>query len=97
MSILIYRKTAKVCEIPCYRDLNLLAHAQVEEIELGSLCGGHGICGGDLVRVIDGSDYLSEPSESEKKHISKDKLGAGWRLACQAWPDSNGRNIKITL
>jgi len=44
-------------------------------------CGGHGLCGGCLVKVTGGS---VEVSEQEKKLISEELLKEGYRLACRA-------------
>ncbi len=81
--------------VPCYRGLNILGHAQLEEIDLGSRCGGHGICGGDRVQVLPGSDPLSKPNETERQHLSPSEIADGWRLACQIWPEKDGDEIRI--
>jgi len=53
-------------------------------IDIGSLCGGRGVCGKCLVIVKSGREYLNEPTDSEKKYLSVQDLGYGYRLACQA-------------
>lgn len=82
--------------VPCYRNLNLLAHAQLEELDIGSLCGGHGLCGGDRVKV-ETKTMLSPVTEAERNHLSESELAQGWRLACQCWPANDGDEIRIEL
>lgn len=79
--------------VECYRNLNLLAHAQIEELDIGSQCGGHGVCGGDRVQVSS-NEPLSPLSEAERKHLSAEEISAGWRLACQCYPSRDGQVIR---
>jgi len=81
----------------CESQLNLLAHAQVIELEIGSRCGGHGVCGGDRVRIIDAAAQalLSPITESEREHLTDTELRVGWRLACQAFPIQDHCEIEI--
>ncbi len=44
-------------------------------------CGGVGTCGKCRVRFTAGE---GDPSDAERKHISRKGLEAGWRLACQS-------------
>lgn len=44
-------------------------------------CGGHGICRGCRVRVIEGELPITE---ADRRRFSQEELAAGWRLACQA-------------
>jgi 2Fe-2S ferredoxin len=81
--------------VPCYAQLNLLAHAQLEELDIGSQCGGHGICGGDRVRVAAADGLLSPATEAEREHLSPTELAEGWRLACQCFPDRDGIEIAL--
>lgn len=50
-------------------------------------CGGKGICGKCLVKVLQGA---SEPTETEKKLLGG-KVEDGWRLACQSRIFNNSR------
>ncbi len=70
----------------CDPRLNLLAHAQVIELEIGSRCGGHGQCGGDRVR-IPADALVSAPTHEEREHLSAAELAQGFRLACQCFPE----------
>lgn len=80
-------------------NLNLLGHAQLEEITLGSRCGGHGKCGGDRVRVVvhgaKGFKTLSPLTEAERTHLSPSEIADGWRLACQCWPEDRALDIEV--
>lgn len=68
--------------------LNLLAHAQLDEWFLGSRCGGHGECGGDRIQIQNArpGDF-SSVTPNERELLSPEELKTGWRLACQCWPE----------
>lgn len=80
----------------CERNLNFLAHAQAIELDLGSECGGHGICGKDRVRLPPGHAPVSPITDEERDHLSAEELTQGWRLACQCFPEKNGCDIIVT-
>ena len=82
-------------EVTCYRNLNLLAHAQMEEVDVGSQCGGFGVCGGDRVKVVCGRESLSPLSEAEREHLNPEEIASGFRLACQAFPQEDGVEIVL--
>jgi len=48
-------------------------------------CGGHGNCGKCIVRVIRGELKIST---MDRVHLSEEQLQQGYRLACQAMPES---------
>jgi uncharacterized 2Fe-2S/4Fe-4S cluster protein (DUF4445 family) len=50
-------------------------------IVLNATCGGDGICGRCLVRVLSGK--VSKITHIEELKISSEELADGWRLACQ--------------
>ena len=81
------------------KNLNLLGHAQLEEITLGSRCGGHGKCGGDRVQVTllgeQQNQALSPLTEAERNHLSAEEIAQGWRLACQCWPNSHSLDLEV--
>jgi ferredoxin len=80
----------------CERNLNLLAHAQAIELPIGSRCGGHGICGGDRVRLApEAATGFSPVTDAEREHLSPEELDAGWRLACQCFPNKTDLNIQV--
>jgi uncharacterized 2Fe-2S/4Fe-4S cluster protein (DUF4445 family) len=75
------------CRVQVGDGHTLLAAAQAAGVQLVSLCGGDGSCGACRVRVASG--VVSPPTTVEKSIFSADELNAGWRLACQAYPESD--------
>jgi len=71
----------------CDPSLNLLAHAQTVELEIGSRCGGHGECGRDRLIVRAAPGAVSPLTHAEKKHLSSEEVARGFRLGCQCWPE----------
>ena len=91
-------KNGRRTRIDSYRNLNLLAHAQLEEMDIGSLCGGHGICGGDRIRVSCAEHAgLSPVTEIEKEHLTPEELASGWRLGCQSYPEQDDLEIEAEV
>jgi ferredoxin len=78
-------------------NLNLLAHAQTLELEVGSRCGGHGICGGDRVRVRDRDAALSPITDAERRHLTKKEIAEGYRLACQCFPNNPEVSLRVEI
>jgi ferredoxin len=83
--------------VPCMRSLNILGHAQVEEIELGSRCGGYGECGGDKVRITGGREFLTPVTAAEREHLTAEELQNGMRLGCQCFPISDGVEVRVLV
>jgi ferredoxin len=81
------KSDAKSVQVDCYRSLNLLAHAQMEELETGSRCGGWGECGGDRILITAGAQFLTPLTDAEREHLSTTEIEQGYRLACQVFPD----------
>ncbi len=65
---------------------SLLNAAQEAGINIASICGGVGICDSCKIRLIKGN--LSEITLDEKAIFTGQELEAGFRLACQAYPES---------
>src|SRR4051794_32196086 len=103
MSILFVKSAGKPGETAsdagfCERNLNLLAHAQAIELDIGSLCGGHGVCGGDRLRFAPGDRLqLSPVTGAEREHLSPAELAEGWRLGCQCFPEKSGIALRAEL
>jgi len=77
---------------------SILEHMQkIGGVEIGSECGGKGICGMDIIRVEKSIEYLNDLTESEKKFLRKGKLKPGQRLACQAKVTNNKKDIKVFI
>jgi len=66
---------------------NLLDAARLAGVELVSICGGAGICKGCRIRLAKGS--LSSPTMGEREMLSENEVAEGFRLACQAIPQSD--------
>ena len=84
----------------CEPKLNFLAHAQAVECDLGSECGGHGICGRDRIRVLrpDGKPpALSPLTEAETRLLPERDLREGWRLACQSFPEAKDDELIVEV
>jgi ferredoxin len=96
MSVRFYRKGILVSEVECFQSLNLLAHAQMEEVETGSECGGHGRCGKDRIWIPEEDrKKLNAPTFPETKLLSTEMIDSGWRLACQTFPALDGMQITV--
>lgn len=81
----------------CERNLNLLAHAQALELDIGSECGGHGVCGKDRLLVApEDQGRLSPPTHEERRHLSAELLAQGWRLGCQSYPNRSADVIWVS-
>ncbi len=80
----------------CMRGLNILGHAQLIELNIGSRCGGHGKCGADrIVLCKKDQDQVNPPTEIERIQLGGELISQGVRLACQCFPNSDG--LKITV
>jgi uncharacterized 2Fe-2S/4Fe-4S cluster protein (DUF4445 family) len=73
--------------VPIIHGNSLLNAAQGAGIDIASICGGVGSCDICKIRLIDGS--LSEPTLEEKAIFTENELLSGYRLACQAYPQSD--------
>jgi ferredoxin len=78
-------------------NLNLLAHAQAIELDVGSRCGGHGICGGDRLRILTSNSDVSPITEVERSHLSGDEIKRGLRLGCQTFPNRSDTIIEAEV
>jgi len=72
---------------PCPAGKTLLGCAQGLGVELAGICGGIGRCKGCRIRLGDG--IFSEVTPAEQEAFSEEELESGWRLACQAYPQTD--------
>ena len=80
----------------CEPQLNLLAHAQCIELDIGSVCGGHGVCGKDRIRISPEDRSVFSPlTENEREHLTPDEIASGMRLACQCFPNLPDAEITV--
>jgi uncharacterized 2Fe-2S/4Fe-4S cluster protein (DUF4445 family) len=73
--------------VPIIHGNSLLNAAQAAGIDIASICGGVGICDSCKIRLFNGN--LSEPTLEEKAIFTENELLSGYRLACQAYPQSD--------
>jgi uncharacterized 2Fe-2S/4Fe-4S cluster protein (DUF4445 family) len=62
--------------------ITILEASQIAGIELSTICGGTGTCGGCKIRLLEGEISPINPTELEL--FSGDEIESGFRLACQA-------------
>lgn len=67
---------------PCGNGENLLALLQKHDVFVDNPCNGTGVCGKCKVHVRTGNEFLSALTETEKKHLKKEEIEQGVRLAC---------------
>ena len=80
----------------CIRELNLLAHAQLIELDIGSQCGGHGKCGKDKIRLnLDDQKKINPPTAIEMHQLTQIEIAEGVRLACQCFPHESQQEMSI--
>jgi len=71
-----------VCVKKAETETGLLKSIGESGARIRSVCGGLGICGKCVVKVLKGRELLSPPTDAEKRWLGK-KLKEGFRLACQ--------------
>ncbi len=69
-----------------YRPLNLLAHADMIDLDLPQACGGQAECGTCRVRVVSGEVTPPTPDELELRARFPRRFAEGERLSCRARP-----------
>jgi adenylate cyclase len=69
----------------CDRETALLAASASAAVPLPHRCGGHARCGTCVVRVVEGSENLSEMGAAETRVLKALKANPDQRLACQTW------------
>jgi uncharacterized 2Fe-2S/4Fe-4S cluster protein (DUF4445 family) len=67
--------------VPCKSGDTILEAAQQAGIMLNATCGGEGICGHCIIRVMSGE--VSRPNANEEAGLDENQIRADWRLACQ--------------
>ena len=53
-------------------------------VEIASECGGQGVCGKDIIRIEEGSEHVTNITDTESHFLQQGLLKPGQRLACQA-------------
>jgi uncharacterized 2Fe-2S/4Fe-4S cluster protein (DUF4445 family) len=67
--------------VACTSGDTILAAAQQAGIMLNVTCGGEGICGHCIVRIMTGT--VSPPNQNEETALDVEQINDNWRLACQ--------------
>jgi len=82
----------------CMRGLNILGHAQMIELEIGSLCGGHGKCGADRV-ILDpqNQERVNLPTAIERHQLTALEIERGMRLGCQCFPNADELDLQVII
>lgn len=73
----------KIKNISCRKGESILAACIREGEILSGICGGRGLCGKCEVRIVRGTVQITE---GDRRFFSQDRLKAGYRLACLAYP-----------
>ncbi len=84
----------KNLEIDYNPAISLLINFTIQQIPIGSKCGGRGNCGTCRFKVIAGGEFLLPPNKVEQFRLSESALKNGWRLACQTYAV---RDLKIMI
>ncbi|MFT7578660.1 MAG: ferredoxin [Myxococcota bacterium] len=72
-----------------YPRFNLLAHADLGEIDIPQACGGQAECGTCRIRILSGDVTESRGDEDELMTKHHKRFGDRERLACRARPRSD--------
>lgn len=75
---------------------DLLEAATNAGVPLEHLCGGNGLCGTCTVRIEEGDETLSDPTEAERELLSAAALTGGTRLACRCHVTDPG-TVSVTV
>ncbi len=78
-----------VLETDGYEPLNLLAHAEVFDIQIVQACGGQAECGTCRVRCLEGTLTPPTADERELRQQHRKRFEDDERLACQCRPRSD--------
>ena len=69
--------------IPLTEGMSLYHVLQKEGIRLSAPCAGNGTCGACKVKQLKGEIPVTE---KDRRYLSEEEIGEGWRLSCQAYP-----------
>jgi ferredoxin len=70
-------------EIRIERDEVLLDAAWRAGVPLASSCGGQGVCGDCVVKIVQGAENLEPPDDVERAWFTRGERPAHVRLACR--------------
>lgn len=86
MPKVVIRKNGDSFEGEVRPNSNLVVRAGIKQFPYPHLEYGCGMgkCSKCMCRVLQGAEHLAEPNWKEKKQLGE-RLGQGFRLACQLW------------
>ena len=64
--------------------ITMLQAARDLGVDINSICGGAGSCGKCIVKIVQGTENVSDPTLEEADLLGGDRLGEGYRLACRS-------------
>ncbi|MGG0172988.1 2Fe-2S iron-sulfur cluster-binding protein [Paenibacillus dokdonensis] len=67
----------------------ILQHAKDHEIDWQHMCK-RGTCARCRCQVLEGAEFLEEPTEAEHKRLDPEEFDEGFRLGCQALVKTSG-------
>lgn len=78
------KEQQRIIEAPAGK--TLLEIFQSQGIFLSAACAGKGVCGKCRVRFLEGA---ADPSGTDARFLTREEQEAGWRLACQTYPQKD--------
>ena len=88
-------------EIETHGDKSLLQVLQAEGVYVKSSCGGHASCSDCILKIVEGKDYVNEPSFEETAllgnvfHITKERLACQCKIVGDVTIDISNHNEKL--
>ncbi|MED5017695.1 2Fe-2S iron-sulfur cluster-binding protein [Paenibacillus chibensis] len=70
----------------------ILQHAKDHEIDWQHMCK-RGTCARCRCQVLEGAEYLEEPTEAEHKRLDPEEFDEGFRLGCQTVVKAPGKIV----
>ena len=86
MPVVVFRRNGETYRGEVKENTNLVVRAGIKQFPFPHLryeCG-MGKCARCACRIVAGGEQLPPPNWKEKKQLGE-RLGAGYRLACQLW------------
>lgn len=74
--------------------IRLLINLKMQNVPIGSVCGGRGNCGTCRYLVLEGGKFITPINKIERFRLTEEELAKGWRLACQTYAL---RDLKIFI
>lgn len=85
----VIRRLRQKDEIQVPPGANLMTSLQEAGIPVASSCAGDAVCAKCVLKIIEGAENLSAPTEDELFLQEKDSLPPGTRVSCQCWVEGD--------